>query len=93
MASEAKPSTRVSNRPPLVIASEAKQSIFSKATKAVQEKIVSISNISNRDVTGLAVVKRNKKELLFLKKKKQKDFAPGGVGAGIAYNRLRRRRL
>jgi len=34
-----------------------------------------------------------KEELLFLKKKKQKDFAPGGVGPGIAYNRLQRRRL
>jgi len=33
------------------------------------------------------------KELLFLKKKKQKDFAPAGVGAGIAYNRHLRRRL
>ncbi len=60
---------------------------------AVQEKIVAISNISNRDVTGLAVVKRNKKELLFLKKKKQKDFGLAGAWTGIAYNRLQRRQL
>jgi hypothetical protein len=33
------------------------------------------------------------KSLLFLKKKKQKDFDPAGVWTGIAYNRFQRRRL
>jgi len=32
---------------------------------------------------------RRKKELLFLKKKKQKDFGVGGVGTGSAVNRRR----
>jgi len=32
---------------------------------------------------------RRKKELLFLKKKKQKDFGAGGVGTGSAVNRRR----
>jgi len=38
---------------------------------------------------GSARLKWPKKDLLCLKKKKQKDFAPGGVWTGIAFNRPR----
>jgi len=42
---------------------------------------------------GLRKVRCQKEGLLFLKKKKQKDFAPGGVCVGIAVNRHRWWRL
>jgi len=44
-------------------------------------------------MTGSGGLKLRKKDLLFLKKKKQKDFAPAGVFTGIAYNRHREWRL
>jgi len=59
----------------------------------LRKRAAGIAALWRKSGGSLSFSDLGKKALLFLKKKKQKDFAPAGVGTGIAYNRHLRWRL